>query len=161
MSVAEGRWRVGPQKLTVPLLACTISLFSGLTVAVDDAKSTADRSHAFELYQQGKMVEVMPLLEKLAAENPKEETESLHMLIAVSTEIAAKKKRDLTGSDFGTLAKVEKAGLLEPFVLLNRADNGIARDYADYRATSRDKIRQYLDQVAIPQLPSKEPTTHD
>ena len=107
--------------------------------------------------------------EKFAKEYPsqtsyrhslKEETESLHMLIAVSTEIAAKKKRDLTGSDFGTLARIEKAGLLEPFVLLNRADNGIAQDYAGYRATSRDKIRQYLDQIAIPQLPSQAPT-HD
>ena len=57
------------QKLTVTLFA--ISLLSVPTVA-DEAKSTPDRSRAFELYQQGKMVEAMPILEELAAENPKD-----------------------------------------------------------------------------------------
>jgi hypothetical protein len=110
------------------------------------------------------MTRALWMREKFAKEYPnetsyrhslKEETESLHLLITVSTEIAAKEKVDLTGSDFGTLARIEKAGLLEPFVLLNRADNGIAQDYAGYRAVNRDKIRQYLDQIAIPQLPSQ------
>jgi hypothetical protein len=30
------------------------------------------------------------------------------------------------------LAKIKQAGLVEPFALLNRADNGIAQDYAGY-----------------------------
>ena len=105
--------------------------------------------------------------EKFAKEYPnetsyrhslKEETESLRTLIAVSKEIAEKQKLDLSASDFGPLIKIEEAGFLEPFVLLNRADNGIVRDYAGYRATSREKIRLYLDQMVIPQSPSPENT---
>jgi hypothetical protein len=44
----------------------------------------------------------------------KEETDSLHMLLAVSAEVAAKNHQDVSTTDFGTLAKIEKAGLLEP-----------------------------------------------
>jgi hypothetical protein len=61
---------------------------------------------------------------------------------------------DLAASDFGPLIKIEKAGFLEPFVLLNRADNGIVRDYVGYRAANRERIRLYLDQIVIPQPPS-------
>jgi hypothetical protein len=103
--------------------------------------------------------------EKFAKEYPnetsyrhslKEEAESLHTLIAVSKEIAEKEKLDLSASDFGPLIQIDKAGFLEPFVLLNRADNGIVRDYSGYRATNREKIRLYLDQKVIPQSPSPE-----
>jgi tetratricopeptide (TPR) repeat protein len=105
--------------------------------------------------------------EKFAKEYPneasyrhslKEETESLRTLIAVSKEIAEKEKLDLSASDFGPLIKIEESGSLEAFVLLNRADNGIVLDYAGYRATSREKIRLYLDQTVIPQSPSPENT---
>jgi hypothetical protein len=85
----------------------------------------------------------------------KEETESLHMLLAVSAEVAAKNHQDLSTTDFGTLAKIEKAGLLEPFVLLNRADNGIAQDYAGYREANREKIRKYLDEFVVPKTRSE------
>ena len=85
----------------------------------------------------------------------KEETDSLRMLLAVSAEVAAKHHQDLSTTDFGTLAKIEKAGLLEPFVLLNRADNGIAQDYAGYRGKNRDKIREYLDEFVVPKMPSE------
>jgi tetratricopeptide (TPR) repeat protein len=103
--------------------------------------------------------------EKFAQEYPseasyrhslREETESLRTLIAVSKEIAEKEKVDLSTSDFGLLIEIEKAGFLEPFVLLNRADSGIVRDYPGYRGTSREKIRLYLDQKVIPQSPSPE-----
>jgi tetratricopeptide (TPR) repeat protein len=100
--------------------------------------------------------------EKFAQEYPnetsyrhslKEETASLHSLIAVSEEIAEKEKLDLAASDFGPLIRIEKAGFLEPFVLLNRADNGIVRDYAGFRSINRERVRLYLDQIVIPQSP--------
>jgi hypothetical protein len=34
-------------------------------------------------------------------------------------------------------------------VLLARADEGIARDYAGYRQTNRDKLRQYIREQVI------------
>jgi hypothetical protein len=48
---------------------------------------------------------------------------------------------------------IEQEGLLEPFVLLNRADNGIAKDYEGYRTANRDKIRRYLDEFVVPKTP--------
>ena len=83
-----------------------------------------------------------------------EETEALHLAITVVRESAEKDKRDLSGTDWGTLAAIEKAGLLEPFILLNRADNGIAVDYERYRAANRDNIREYLDQFVVPKTPT-------
>lgn len=46
--------------------------------------------------------------------------------------------------DLAQLVKLDDDGLLEAFVLLARADEGIARDYAQYRKTNRDKLRRYL-----------------
>ncbi|HZR65780.1 MAG TPA: hypothetical protein VFA85_11575 [Terriglobales bacterium] len=83
----------------------------------------------------------------------KEETESLHILLEIATRNAAKDKVDLAATDLGGLVQVDKAGFLEPFVLLNRADNGIARDYESYRAANREKIRQYMSQFVVPQTP--------
>lgn len=86
-----------------------------------------------------------------------EETESLHLFITVVKESSEKEKRDLSGTDLGTLGTLEQAGLIEPFVLLNRADNGIARDYEGYRSANRDKIRQYLDKFVVPKTPVTPP----
>ena len=86
-----------------------------------------------------------------------EEAESLHLFITVVKESSEKEKRDLSGTDLGTLVTIEQAGLIEPFVLLNRADNGIARDYEGYRSANRDKIRQYLDKFVVPKTPVTPP----
>lgn len=86
-----------------------------------------------------------------------EETESLHLLITVVKESSEKEKRDLKGTDLGTLVAIEQAGLLEPFILLSRADNGIAKDYEGYRAANRDKVRRYLDEFVVPKAPAVSP----
>ncbi|HKW16443.1 MAG TPA: hypothetical protein VJO35_02935 [Terriglobales bacterium] len=83
----------------------------------------------------------------------KEETESLNLLLTIAKEAATKQKADLTGTDLGGLVQINEAGFLEPFVLLNRADSGIARDYAAYRAANRDKIRDYLTRFVVPEAP--------
>lgn len=49
--------------------------------------------------------------------------------------------------------RIQEAGFVEPFVLLNRADAGIAKDYPAYRAANRDKIRRYLDESVVPKIP--------
>jgi hypothetical protein len=84
----------------------------------------------------------------------KEETESLHMLIGVATEVAAKQKASPADA-LATLAEIEKAGLLEAFVLLNRADAGIAQDYARYQDSNRGKISRYLNEFVVPRAPSE------
>jgi hypothetical protein len=40
--------------------------------------------------------------------------------------------------------KLHREGLIEAYVLLAMADEGIARDYAEYRKNNRDKLRRYL-----------------
>src|ERR1044071_5170282 len=43
-----------------------------------------------------------------------------------------------------TLQKLEKEGLLEPFILLALPDAGIAADYPDYRRANLEKLRRYV-----------------
>ena len=53
------------------------------------------------------------------------------------------KEKDLDVS-LVNLRKLQRAGLLESFLLFAKADEGIARDYPEYRKTNRAKLRQYL-----------------
>lgn len=43
-----------------------------------------------------------------------------------------------------TLQKLDKEGLLEPFILLALPDAGIAQDFADYRKANIEKLRRYV-----------------
>jgi tetratricopeptide (TPR) repeat protein len=42
------------------------------------------------------------------------------------------------------LVELDKAGMLEPFILFALPDRDIAQDYAAYRKANRDKLRRYL-----------------
>jgi len=53
------------------------------------------------------------------------------------------------------LLKIDDAGLLEPFVLISRADNDIAQDYPAYREVNREKVRVYRDTFVAPKAPSQ------
>lgn len=85
----------------------------------------------------------------------KEEADSLNLMITVLKEQKDYDKRfkDLDPS-LQSLIKIQEAGCLDPFVLLNRADDGIAQDYDPYRASNRDKIRLYLDEFVVPKTPT-------
>jgi tetratricopeptide (TPR) repeat protein len=48
-----------------------------------------------------------------------------------------------------TLLELYDRGMIEPYILISTPDSGIARDYADYRAEHRDKLRAYISQVLI------------
>lgn len=48
-----------------------------------------------------------------------------------------------------TLLELDKAGLLESYILMARADRGIVQDFVAYRKTSRDKLRRYVLQFVI------------
>jgi tetratricopeptide (TPR) repeat protein len=53
------------------------------------------------------------------------------------------KEKDLDVS-LANLRKLQRAGLLEAFILFAKADEGISRDYPEYRRANRAKLRQYL-----------------
>jgi hypothetical protein len=48
------------------------------------------------------------------------------------------------------LLKLQQAGVLEPYVLFRLGDEGIARDYAAYRARNRAKLEEYMDKFVVP-----------
>ena len=57
--------------------------------------------------------------------------------------------------DLDLLAKIYAAGMIEPYVLVNGADQGIAADYPAYRDNNRTKLEQYLGQFVVPPTPPK------
>jgi tetratricopeptide (TPR) repeat protein len=81
----------------------------------------------------------------------KEEAEALDTMVAVISEDAkSKKKAKPMDPSLLALVQLDHAGMLEPFVLFNRADAGIAQDYPAYRAAHRDALRRYLDEYVVP-----------
>jgi tetratricopeptide (TPR) repeat protein len=81
-----------------------------------------------------------------------EESEALSLVAAtVNGDIAkGNLKPEALDSGISTLLKLHKAGLVEPYILFNMVDKGIAQDYAAYRGKHRDKLRQFLDEFVIP-----------
>ena len=63
--------------------------------------------------------------------------------VAVAASSSAWAGKELTPT-LANLIELNKAGLLEAYVLLAHADEGIAQDYAAYRKANRDKLRRYL-----------------
>jgi len=84
----------------------------------------------------------------------REEADSLHLMVSVLTEQKdfEKKKKDLDPALL-QLIQIDKAGFLEPFALLNRADSEIALDYEPYRAAHRDVLYRYFDEFVVPKAP--------
>ncbi len=67
-----------------------------------------------------------------------EETESLRAVIK------AAQIRKSRNKQFETLGKLDNEGLLEAYILLARANKGIAEDHPDYLKSNRPKLRQYV-----------------
>ena len=59
------------------------------------------------------------------------------------------KKRKKLQPSLLILMELHEQGMVEPFVLISKADNGIAQDYATYRKDHRDKLRQYISEWVI------------
>jgi tetratricopeptide (TPR) repeat protein len=48
------------------------------------------------------------------------------------------------------LLKLRQTGLVEPYVLFSLGDEGIAKDYAAYRAANRKKLEEYMETFVVP-----------
>jgi tetratricopeptide (TPR) repeat protein len=82
--------------------------------------------------------------EKTYRHSLREETDALRAVIeAVRNQQKEGKVKQLS-KDLQLLVQLEDAGLLEAYVLFARTDDGIARDYVEYRKANRDKLRRYL-----------------
>ena len=74
-----------------------------------------------------------------------EEVDSLRSVVEMAKTLKAKK----LNPQIATLAKLDKDGLLEAYVLMARPTEGIAQDYAGYLKTNRDKLRAYVVKYVI------------
>jgi tetratricopeptide (TPR) repeat protein len=73
-----------------------------------------------------------------------EEADALRMVI---TSVKADKKVKKPTPSLANLIKLEQAGLLEAYILLGRADEGIAQDYEAYRNNNKDKLKRYIIEI--------------
>jgi len=87
----------------------------------------------------------------------KEETEALDAMVSVlAPDAASLKKAEKLDPALLALIQIDHEGLLEAFVLLNRADREIKTDYPAYRDAHHDKLYRYVDEFV---LPKKSPQT--
>jgi tetratricopeptide (TPR) repeat protein len=81
----------------------------------------------------------------------KEEAEALDMMVKIlAPEAVSQKKAEKLDPSLLALIQIDHEGLLEAFVLLNRADREIALDYPAYRAAHRDRLYRYMDEFVLP-----------
>ncbi len=79
----------------------------------------------------------------------KEEAAALRMVAeACAKDLQSGKVKALEPA-LAILVKLNEDGFIEPYVLFARPDKGIARDYAAYRATNREKLKRYWLTVVI------------
>jgi tetratricopeptide (TPR) repeat protein len=74
-----------------------------------------------------------------------EEVESLQAALVVGTKDTAV----ASDPDVRDLVQLGKEGMVEPYVLLNAADDGIAADYPAYRASHRRQLHEYVQRFLI------------
>jgi tetratricopeptide (TPR) repeat protein len=84
--------------------------------------------------------------EKQYRHSLREESSALRLTAeTVETQLKeGKLKENSLDVSIANLLKLHRDGLLEVYVLIVKADEGIARDYAEYRKNNRDKLRRYF-----------------
>jgi tetratricopeptide (TPR) repeat protein len=87
--------------------------------------------------------------EKVYRHSLKEEATALRMVAEAGAKDLKSGKVKALEVSLDNLVKVNDAGLLEPYILFAHPDQGIARDYPDYRTANREKLRRYWLEVVI------------
>jgi tetratricopeptide (TPR) repeat protein len=85
-----------------------------------------------------------------------EESQALGLVANAVSEHVEKqqiKSADLN-PQLAVLIKLKNEGLLESYILLAKADQGIAQDYSAYRKDHRDKLVQYMNEYVVPAPPA-------
>jgi tetratricopeptide (TPR) repeat protein len=105
-------------------------------------------------WHQKKFLEKYPL-EAQYRHTLAEEVEALLTAAGTLPALGDPKSKQLVDPDLVMLQAIAQAKLLEPYVLLNGADQGIAQDYAAYRETHRAELQEYLNRFVVPSVPAK------
>lgn len=86
----------------------------------------------------------------------KEEAESLELVASSVDEQMKSKTIETLNPALAVLMKLKQEGLIEAYVLISAADDGIAKDYPAYRDDHRELIRRYVvEYIASPLLPQQ------
>jgi tetratricopeptide (TPR) repeat protein len=102
-------------------------------------------------WRGGKFAQEYPQ-EKEYRHSLKEESVALSIVAEVAMGMQAKGQKLNDGLEF--LISLRQKGVLEPYILINAADQGIAKDYAEYRRAHRDLLVRYLSEVVLPAAPA-------
>ena len=84
--------------------------------------------------------------EKLYRHSLAEEVDALRSVISLAT--SDKRTKNLSPS-LARLKKLDQEGLLEAYILMARADDGIAQDHPAFLKTNRDKLRRYVMEYVV------------
>ncbi|HKE59667.1 MAG TPA: tetratricopeptide repeat protein [Pyrinomonadaceae bacterium] len=82
--------------------------------------------------------------EKTYRHSLREETEALKGVVDLVKQQQKEKKIKQLDPSLANLVKLSDDGLLEPYILYAKVDEGISQDYPTYRKANRDKLRRYL-----------------
>jgi hypothetical protein len=135
----------------------------GATITIDSSLRAGDPALAAWLIYSGSRLSWQR--DKFKQEYPNEpkyrrtlheEADALHAMVSV---LARPENVGKLDPSLTALLSIDQAGFIEPFALLNRADNEIAQDYGPYRAANRAKILRYLDEFVVPKTPQP-PASH-
>ncbi len=101
-------------------------------------------------WRKAKFTEAFPN-EKTYRHSLAEEAEALRSVITMAT---SDKKTKTLNSSLALLKEINDAGLLEAYLLIARADSGMAQDYPAYLKQNRDKLRRYVVEYVIKRKPA-------
>ena len=96
-------------------------------------------------WRKEKFAQTFPT-EKVYRHSLAEEVDALRSVISTAT--SDKRSKNLSPS-LAKLKKLDESGLLEAYVLLARADEGIAQDHAPYLKQNREKLRRYMMEYVV------------
>lgn len=129
---------------------------SNTTLTVDPKTLTSnDGSNYWLMYdltrvewEKGKFAQAFPA-EKIYRHSLRKEAAALRMVAEFAAKDVKSGKIKPLEPALATLVKLYDDGLLEAYVLVGRADQGIAQDYVEYRQANRDKLRRYLIEYVV------------
>jgi tetratricopeptide (TPR) repeat protein len=124
------------------------SMKVGIDQAVMDANKDSPMLPAIMAYELGSTLWVSGMFHKTYPTETQyrhslgEEAQSIRVALAALTKAnLPPEKMDAT---WKSLAEIDKDGMLECWILLDHPDQGIAQDYATFRATHRDLLHAYI-----------------
>jgi tetratricopeptide (TPR) repeat protein len=126
-----------------------------LSATDPEAAGWAAYTRTRALWQKAKFKKTFPN-EPSYRRSLKEEAEALDAMVSVlAPDAASLKKAEKLDPALLALIQIDHEGLLEAFVLLNRADREIKTDFPAYRDAHHDKLYRYVDEFVLPKPEAK------